>query len=222
MAGTSYRDNDVLGRRARSDLVDEIEIAVRLGASRQSIGRMRRREILPRPTLLFEGHGIWLWETIKAWAGQPGRGLFESDDNPPSIDLVPVGEIAMRLDLGPRIVSNWYTSRVLPPADYQWEIGDAWLWATIEHWRAGPGRLTSLILRRQHDPISVEPRIERPLVSVPVGGHQPDADPLEEFDRLKTLFLKKSAESRSLVRPDRAVRRSRSADSQRTLENALR
>ena len=224
MAGISYRGSDVRSGRALPDLVDEVEIAVRLGASRRSIGRMRRRSVLPQTTLLFEGYGIWLWETIEAWAGQPGRGLFQPDD-PPSIDLVAVGEIATRLDVEPPIVSNWYASRVLPPADYQWEIGRAWLWATIEHWRAGPGRLTSLIVRRQRDPISVESRIERPLVSVPIGGHQPDTDPLEEFERLKTLFLKKSAESRSLVaafRPDRVVLRSRSADSQRTLENALR
>jgi len=208
MSNTSYRGSGQLLASGRPDLVDEVEIAVRLGASRGGMARMRRRGVLPRPTLLFEGHGIWLWETIAAWVGRPGRGLFEPDADPPSIDLVAIGQIASRLNVKPRIVSSWYASRKLPDPDYRWEFGDAWLWDTIERWKRGQGRATTAILRRQGESVRVKTKVQRPLVSAPIGvTAQQDKDmqrmihTMAEFDRLKKLFLQKSDQAGKILRP---------------------
>ena len=173
MTDTSYCGRGQLRASGRPDLVDEVEIAARLRASRRGIARMRRRGVLPRRTFLFAGHEIWLWETITAWAGRPGRGLFKPVADAPSIDLVAVGQIASRLHVEPRIVLSWYASRTLPDPDYRWEFGDAWLWDTIERWRRGQGRATTAIVRRQGESIKVKTKVQRPLVSAPIRGHRP-------------------------------------------------
>ena len=165
---------------------------------------MVRRDVLPEPTLYFEGHRIWLWETIESWVGRSGRGLPRPAAEPALIDLVGVGDIASRLEVEPRLVANWHVTGALPNPDYRWEAGDTWLWDTIERWARGRGRATSKIVRRRNERVRVQPRVETPLVRIepevePVSVEPLSVDPLDEFDRLKAFFLKKSAEARGLV-----------------------
>ncbi len=171
MADTVYGGRGRRIGRGVPDLVDEADISARLGANRRDLGRMRRRGVMPEPTLYFKGQAIWLWETIESWARLSGRSLQRPAAAGPTIlDLVGVDDIASRLGVQPRIAANWYATRALPDPDYRWEAGDAWMWGTIERWTHGRGRAVSPIVRRRSESVRVQPRVERPLVSGPIGG----------------------------------------------------
>ncbi len=157
--------------RGVPDLVDEADIAARLRAKRRDLGRMRRRGVLPEPTLRFKGHDIWSWEAIESWARRSRRSLRRPAAEFPFVDLVGVDDIASRFGVLPRIAANWHATRALPDPDYRWEVGDAWMWDTIERWTThGQGRAVSPIVRRRSESVRVQPRVERPLVSEPIGG----------------------------------------------------
>ena len=170
MADTIYGGRGRRIGRDMPDLVDEADIAARLGTSRRDLGRLRRRGVLPEPILHFKGHDIWSWETIERWARRSERSLRRPDSKSPLIDLVGVDDIASRLGVQPRIAATWYATGALPDPDYRWEAGDAWMWDTIEKWTHGRGRAVSPIVRRRSETVRVQPRVERPLVSGPIGG----------------------------------------------------
>ena len=173
MADTVYGGRGPQIGRGMPDLVDEADIAARLGANRRDLGRMRRRGVLPEPILHFKGHDIWSWEAIKSWAGRSGRSLRPPAAAGPTIlDVVGVDDIASRLGVQPRIAANWHATGALPDPDYRWEAGDAWMWDTIEVWTHGRGRVVSSIVRRRSEVVSIQPRVERPLVSGPIRGIQ--------------------------------------------------
>ncbi len=171
MADTVYGGRGRRIGRGVPDLVDEADISARLRANRRDLGRMRRRGVMPEPTFYFKGHSIWLWETIERWARRSERSLRRLVAAGPTVlDVVGVDDIASRLGVEPRIAANWHATGALPDPDYRWEAGAAWRWGTIERWTHGRGRAVSPIVRRRSESVRVQPRVERPLVSGPIGG----------------------------------------------------
>ncbi len=56
-------------------------------------------------------------------------------------DIVGRQEIADRLRVQPRTVSQWKWRQVLPKADFRLAGGDVWLWETIRDWARDTDRL---------------------------------------------------------------------------------
>ncbi|NNC92463.1 MAG: hypothetical protein HKN80_08200 [Acidimicrobiia bacterium] len=135
------------GPGRKPDLVDRAALAERLGVNASTVGRWKRRGVLPTPDVVLDGTELWLWETVRDWARQRSRFRKTQAVTPVQVaEIIHAGQFAERLGVDARTVEIWHAKGQLPEPDYRWESVDGWLAGTIDEWARATlsGRLRSV------------------------------------------------------------------------------
>jgi hypothetical protein len=143
----------------KPDLVDQAALAERLGVPPTTASRWFRRAILPPPDLRVGSTDLWMWETVRDWAGKRSRSLRKPKPRRTAIpvEIVDLSALARRLGVPGRTAASWHRRGLLPEPDYRWETTDGWLWDTIDRWaRSNAGRVPGLF--RSGDRATASPR----------------------------------------------------------------
>lgn len=182
---------------APPDLVDETQLADRLGISKLIFRRLRKRGPLPSPDLRIGDDDLWEWEPVREWARYPSPVPRPAaiQREPLEVDLVDLGEIATRFPVSLRVIQGWHKQQRLPPPDYSFASGEAWLWSTIDKWRH---RTRLPIAGRRGPKGNGEARTLRPLVQESAEWAR-----RARFDEAEVFFTNLNRQLRDLLNESR-------------------
>lgn len=106
-----------------------------MGVSPTNLEKMHKRGTLPAPDLQVDGQDVWLWKTLAVWASRANRSPSTPRAHQHGFELLGLKAIGVELGVRSSVVAAWYQAGRLPPPDYRFGFGDAWLRTTVERWK---------------------------------------------------------------------------------------